>query len=446
MSYSRSARETALEALERFRKNGAWSGPLIDSLIKKYSLEKREAALASRLFLGVLQNSSYCDHYIGVYCSRKIDTLQPKLLDIMRLGAYQLLFLDKVPPSAAVNESVHLCKSYGFGKVAGLANAVLRRIAENRDNLPMIPGKGTGAYLSIRYSHPEWLVNRLIEEHSYDFAEAFLAADNEPCGVCVHVNTLKVSAAEFRRALLRTGVDFDVCLNLPDSFLIRGGTIGELPGFAEGLFYVQDAAAHLSVMAAAPTAGMRVLDACAAPGGKTLAAAIAMQDKGSILSCDIHEKKLALIRSNVERMGLSCVKTLARDAREDCQDFRNAFDLVIADVPCSGLGVIRKRPEIRYKTEQEIAGLPEIQLAILSNLGHFVRPGGVLMYSTCTVLQAENRQLVERFLQEHKEFQTEDFSIGSGNSQNGCYGFWPQIDKTDGFFAAKMRKRQMDQG
>ena len=445
MSENRSAREVALEALERFRKDRAWSGPLIDNLNRKYALDKREAALAARLFLGVLQNSSFCDYYIGVYCSRKIDSLQPKLLNILRLGAYQLLFLDKIPPSAAVNESVSLCRSTGFSRASGLVNAVLRRLAENRDHLPEIPGKGTATYLSTRYSHPEWLVNRLLEEQEYSFVEDFLAANNEPCGVCIHVNTLKITAAEFRHALVRTGVAFDDLPNLPDSFVIHGGSVTELPGYAEGLFYVQDAAAHIAVLAAAPERGMRVLDACAAPGGKTLAAAISMGDQGSIRSCDIHAKKLSLVQDNAKRMGISCVETEARDAREDRAEYRQAYDLVIADVPCSGLGVIRKRPEIRYKSEKEIAGLPEIQLAILNNLTGFVKPGGVLLYSTCTILHAENYLLIERFLADHMDFVPEDFEVGALHSTKGTYAFWPQIDGTDGFFAAKLRKKLKEQ-
>ncbi len=445
MSENISAREVALEALERFRKDKAWSGPLIDSLNRKYSLEKREAALAARLFLGVLQNSNYCDYCIGVYCSRKIDSLQPKLLNILRLGAYQLLFLDKIPASAAVNESVTLCRSNGFSRAAGLVNAVLRRLAENRDHLPEIPGKGTAAYLATRYSHPEWIVNRLLAEREYSFVEGFLAANNEPCGFCVHVNTLKISAADFRRALVRTGVSFDDVPNLPDSFMIHGGAVTDLPGYAEGLFYVQDAAARIAVLAAAPEKGMRVLDACAAPGGKTLAAAFSMEDQGSIRSCDIHAKKLSLVHDNVQRMGIGCVETEARDAREDRAEYREAYDLVIADVPCSGLGVIRKRPEIRYKSEKEIAGLPEIQLAILNNLAGFVKPGGVLLYSTCTILNAENCGLIERFLADHMDFVPEDFEVGALHSTKGAYAFWPQIDGTDGFFAAKLRKKLKEQ-
>ena len=445
MSTSRSAREVALEALVRFRKDAAWSGLLIDGLIRKYDLEKREAALASRLFLGVLQNSSFCDYYIGVYCSRKIEDLQPKLLDILRLGTYQLLFLDKIPPSAAVNESVLLCKSCGFSRASGLVNAVLRRIAENRENLSEIPGKGTASYLSVRYSHPVWLIRRLLQEHDYAFAEGFLSANNEPCGTFIHVNTLKVSSEEYRHVLLEAAVDYVEYENVPGCFVIQNAAIPALPGYREGHFYVQDAAARIAILAAAPEEGMHVLDACAAPGGKTLAAAIAMCDKGSILSCDIHPGKLKLIQTNAARLGINSVETLARDAREDCDAYHNAFDLVIADVPCSGLGVIRKRPEIRYKSEDDIAGLPAIQLAILNNLASFVKPGGVLLYSTCTVLQAENRDVVDGFLETHKDFVPEDFSVGSIRSTVGSYSFWPQLDGTDGFFAAKLRKKQRDQ-
>ena len=199
------AREAALTALERCRRDGAWSGSSIDGIIKKYALDRREAALAARLCLGVLQNSLLCDYYIGCYCSTEPKRLEPKLHDILMLGVYQILFLDRIPARAAVNESVALCRKCGMSRASGLANAVLRRIAENKSagTLPDIPSEGGAEYLSIKYSHPEWLASRIISERGYDFAEAFLACNNRPAPLTIQVNTLKISPEDYRRALLR---------------------------------------------------------------------------------------------------------------------------------------------------------------------------------------------------------------------------------------------------
>ena len=436
------ARRAALEALERCRRDGAWSASSLDAVQKKYALEKRDTSLAARLCLGVLQNGAYCDHYIELYSSRRADSLQPQLRDILRLGIYQLLFMDKIPARAAVNESVALCRSVKLERAAGLVNAVLRRVAENRDCLPPIPGEGTTEWLSRRYSHPLWLAERLVSERGYAFTEAFFRANNEIPGLTIQVNTRKVSAADYKRALDRAEIACREWPELPGCFELEGGSVTALPGYDEGLFYVQDRAARCAVAAAGAERGMRVLDACAAPGGKSFAAALAMQDTGSILACDIQEKKLRFVRSGAERLGLGSIETMAHDAREPVPEFREAFDLVLADVPCSGLGVIRKRPEIREKKESEIAGLPAVQSAILQTLGACVKRGGTLLYSTCTVLRAENEEVVENFLNRNPDFEVQEFRIGPLCSRNGCYTFWPQIDGTDGFFAAKLRRKE----
>ena len=431
------ARAAALTALERCRKSGAWSGVTIDAAIKKGELDQRDGALATRLCLGVLQNSSYLDYYIDLHCNQ---ALEPGLRDLLRLGAYQLLFLDKIPAHAAVSETVSLCRDRGFDRAAGLANAVLRRLAESAKELPPIPGEGTAAWLSLRYSHPQWLAERLIREHDYDFAEGFFRENNKPSGLTIQVNRMKVSPEDYLRALTRGEYTFREDPALPGCIELDGGRVTELPGYDEGLFYVQDRAARAAVEAAGIRPGIRVLDACAAPGGKTLAAAMDLENMGRITACDIHEKKLNLVRSNAQRLGIMNIETLARDARSFDPAWENAFDVVLADVPCSGLGVIRKRPEIRWKQEKEIQALPEIQADILENLSRYVKPGGVLLYSTCTILGEENRDQVERFLRKHKNYFAEEFSLGDIQSQNGCYEFWPQRDGTDGFFAAKLRR------
>ena len=431
------ARQAALQALQRCRRDGAWAGASLDSMIRKAGLSEKDAALAAKLCLGVLQNSTLLDHVIACYCSTKPE---PKVRDILRLGAYQLLFLDRIPARAAVNETVALCKAAGCARASGLVNAVLRRVSESDGAIPEIPGKGTAAYLSVRYSHPLWLCETIVERRGYDFAEAFLRANNTEAPLSLQINTLKVTKKDYLRALQRAEIPFTEPQEPADCVLLDGGQARALPGYEEGLFYVQDPAARLAVEIAAPEPGMRVLDACASPGGKSFAAAILMHNQGSILSCDIHEKKLALIRSGAERLGIGIIETRAADARIGDEALRARFDLVIADVPCSGLGVIAKKPEIRNKTPESIAGLPAIQRAILDNLAKNVKPGGVLLYSTCTVLREENEDLVRAFLADYPEYGTEAFSLYGRDVSEGMYTFWPQIDGSDGFFAAKLRR------
>lgn len=431
-----SARDAALEAIVRCRRDDAWSGASIDNVINKYELERRDAALASKLCLGVLQNSRLCDFYIDAYCKTK---LEPKLRDILRMGVYQLLFLDRIPARAAVDEAVKLCKRQGLSRASGLTNAVLRKLADNIGALPEIPGKGSAEYLAVKYSHPEWIAEYVIKYKGYDFAEAFLAANNSEAGLDIQVNRLKTTAEEYERLLGEREISYKAespygCITL------NGGITAKLPGFDEGLFYVQDRAARLALEIAGAKPGMKVLDCCSSPGGKSFAAAINMENSGSILSCDIHDKKLKLVRSGAERLGIDIIETQAMDARIFVEELVGAFDLVVADVPCSGIGVIAKKPEIRNKSWDEIKNLPAIQMDIIRNVSRYVSPGGALLYSTCTVIKEENEDIVSAFLRENDSFVLEAFSVEGLDAESGMYSFWPNVDNTDGFFAAKLRR------
>lgn len=433
------ARQAALSCLERCRREGAWSGQTMDEIIKKASLDKREAALASRLCLGVLQNSRLFEYYIDLYSTVKSRKMEPKVRDILFLGIYQLLFTN-IPARAAVNESVALCRQSGYDRAAGLVNAVLRRISENADSMPEVPGRGTAEHLAIKYSHADWLARRIISEQGYEHTEGFFACNNEPAPLTIQVNTLKIRPEDYCASLDAAGLEYVRHPFLSGCIELQGGIVSALPGFDEGLFYVQDAAARAAAEIAAAESGMRVLDACSAPGGKSFASAIRMGNKGSVLSCDIHEKKLRLVRGGAERLGISIIETAPQDARASAESLDSAFDLVIADVPCSGIGVIRKKPEIRRKSEEELSALPEIQMEILESLSRCVKPGGTLLYSTCTVLKAENEQLVERFLSAHADYAAQPFSLGGRCYESGMHCFWPNVDGTDGFFAAKLKR------
>lgn len=434
------ARQAAFQVLMRCRKNGAWSEDAVSSEITKCGLDSREGALCSRISIGVMQNMELLDFYISCYCSMPLKKLDPRLLDILRLSAYQLLFMDKIPVSAAVNEGVALCKKQVNQKAGGLCNAVLRRIAENRENMPEIPGNPGAGYLAIRYSHPKWMVEELIGEHGYEFTEQFLASNNQTPPIFAHTNTLQEDVN-----LLNDLSEFGARATDLEGTVILDSTAGmtETDAFQNGAFYIQDMAAKMAVLAGDARPGMTVLDSCAAPGGKTVGTAMLMQNKGKIISCDIHEKKLRLIRENTNRLGIHIVETRAMDARKPHEDMVDHFDMIIADVPCSGLGVIRRRPEIRRKSEAELDNLPLIQMDILEGLAPCLKKGGVLLYSTCTVRSKENEMLVKEFLSRHSEFEAESFTLPGkiGEAETGMMTFWPHIHNTDGFFVCKMRKR-----
>ncbi len=417
-------RITALEALERFRRDGAWSAQTLDALVRKNGLDERDAALAARLFYGALQNLALCDFILSQYARGK---LEPKVRDILRLGVYQLAFMDRVPARAAVSESVRLCRSLGYDRAAGLVNAVLRRVSDDRNALPEPPGKGSGKYLSVRYSHPRALVDELIALRGYKGAEAVLAANNAPAPVFIQTNTRRADPAALCAAL--GGRPFgDGDAGADGCIALEHGNVFRTPEFLAGHFYVQDPAAHAAVVCAGLRPGMRVLDVCAAPGGKSFAAAIAMDDTGEVRARDISGSKLNLVMDGADRMGLSCVRCEERDARttEPSAD----FDVVFADVPCSGLGVIRKKPDVRYRDLAALSYLPALQAELLEAAAGAVRPGGVLVYSTCTWRPCENGDITAAFLKKHT-----DFTAGSERT------FWPDIDGTDGFYICRMERK-----
>ena len=370
------ARDTALRVLVSCRTAGAWADAALRAQLRRDGLSGPEAALCSRIVYGVMQNRLLLDFYLGAYCSQKVDHLQPPLLEILRIGAYQILFLDKIPHSAAVNQAVEQAKDNGRAKAAGLVNAVLRQLSRNKVHLPRIPDQDALHSLSIRYSHPKWLVKRLQAILGPE-TEACLAADNAPAPLTIQVNPLKAAAEELTAELVASGVIVrphpwvSGCLELD-----HAGDLTALAPFRAGKFLVQDPAARLVSQIAGVEPGMRVLDVCAAPGGKSFSAAFAMEDQGEILACDLHENKLKRIREGADRLGLACIRAEAADGRTFRPEWEARFDVVLVDAPCSGFGIIRKKPDVRYKKPDDLFALPVIQRAILDNAARYVRPGG----------------------------------------------------------------------
>ncbi len=436
-----SARKEALSVLTACRVRGAWADAALGSHLKE--LSPADAGLCSRIVYGVIQNETLLDFYLSGFCSQKLDHLQPPLADILRIGAYQILFLDRVPDNAAVHTSVELAKSAGRGQAAGLVNAVLRRLCREKAALPDIPDRDEAKYLSIRYSHPKWMVKRLLALLGREGAEMFLTGSNLQPPTAAQVNTCRFTVEEALAALEAGGVRAEKHPWMPDCLLLEGsGDLERLRAFQEGMIYIQDPAARLAALAADLRSGNRVLDVCAAPGGKSFAAAIAMEDRGEIIACDLHENKLKRVREGAARLGLTSIHGKAADGRVFLEEWRNAFDVVLVDAPCSGLGILRKKPDIRRKRADSLFTLPVVQSAILENAARYIRPGGTLLYSTCTVLPEENEEVTDAFLGTHPEFSRETFLLPEPIGQvGGQITLWPHLHNTDGFYICRMTRR-----
>lgn len=435
------ARETALNVLIAGRQEGGWSNGLLKTYIHRDRLDKRDAALAARLCYGVVQNRYKLDHYLQQLLTGKVKDLHPAIRDILHLGLYQLYEMDRVPESAAVNESVDLAKKYCPKQrfAPGLVNGVLRNAIRRVDTIAQPTG------WQEKYSHPQSLIDLLKSYVGKEQIEPMLKANNEVPDTVVQVNTLKVSTQDLAQRLEEEGVSVRPHGWMGNCLVLSGtGNLENLPSFKEGLFYVQDCAAKLSVLCAQlPKEDIQVLDCCAAPGGKSFAAAIAMGGRGQIISCDVYDHKTALIAAGAQRLGLTNIQTRKLDATQFVPQWEDRIDVLICDVPCSGFGIIRKKPDIRYKNIKEMESLPDLQRKILENQARYVRPGGLLIYSTCTLVRAENEGVVEGFLKDHPNFSLEPLPLPVPFPKNdrGMLALVPGQYDTDGFFIARLRRK-----
>lgn len=425
-------RQTAFEALLKTEKDGAYSNIALDFLLSKSDYGTRDRAFVSNLFYGVIERKLTLDYQLGLYTAKPLCKMKSDLLTILRLGAYQLLFTDKVPPSAAVNESVKLAKKNGLSHASGLVNAVLRKIDKNGLKLPS--QENYGEFLSVRYSCPQWLVNKWLKEYGKEATVGILADSLGASKTYIRVNNTRVNGDELIEALSAENVsavktDTENCLEI----VLGGRSVESLESFKRGLFHVQDKACQLCAAALCVKQGDRVLDLCAAPGGKTYTVAENMKDKGEVLSFDIHPHRVELIKGGAERLGLKSVKALQGDALCFNKDLGEA-DAVLCDVPCSGFGIIGRKPEIKYKNPDEVKALPALQLEILQNGAKYVKKGGRLVYSTCTLSHSENQKVCRKFLESTTDFKA--VSPLKNLTADESITFFPHINGTDGFFIA----------
>ncbi len=440
------AREVSLLALNDCQRQGGWSDAILKKRLASAGLDSRDGALATQLCFGVLQNRLLLDFYLSHFSSLPLKRMEGKVVEALRLGAYQMLFLEKIPHSAAVNTSVELTRKHCKNpRAAGMVNGILRSLERNLEQLPAIPQTEPAAYLSTLYSHPEWLVQEFLTAIGTEETARLLAANNTQAPITAMVNTTKTTVEKLAEALEGEGVQTQPHPWLADCLILsKTGNLERLAAFREGLFYIQDPASKLAALALDPQPGMQVLDCCAAPGGKSFACAIQMEDRGEVISCDLHPHKKKLIQAGADRLGLTGITPMTADGKVFRPEWESSFDRVLVDAPCSGLGVIRKKPDIRYKDPSPLAGLPGVQRAILDNAARYVKPGGALVYSTCTLLRRENEDVVRGFLSDHPEYRTEAFRLPEhvGDGGVGMLTLWPHRQGTDGFFISKLRKEE----
>ncbi len=436
----KTSRAAAFEILLKIHKDKAYSNLALDASLEDGAFSSVEKAFISALVYGVTERTVTLDYQLEKYLSQPLKKLKPQVLVILRMGAYQLLFMDKIPVSAAVNESVKLTKSCGCAFASGLVNAVLRKVSQNGLILP--DGTDKIKRCSVEFSCPEWIL-RMWTEY-YGEGNALKIAENSvgAAETVLRVNTLKTDCDTLIKKLSDEGVEAQKGFDENTLVLSKSGSLRELQSYKDGLFHVQDTASQLCCKALGAEKGERILDICSAPGGKSFTAAEYMENCGEIVACDIYSGRLRLIESGAERLGIDIINTKANDASVFNTEL-GEFDRIICDVPCSGLGVIRRKPEIRLKTASEVDKLPEIQYSILCIAVQYLKKGGLLIYSTCSLNKEENENVFYRFLKENPDYEAVKVlpEIERLSEDENTLTLMPHIHSSDGFFISALRRR-----
>jgi len=443
------ARETALKILYEINEKGAYSNIALNKYLSSHELSERDRAFITELVYGVVKWKLTLDRTVAACSDIKMERLSPWIKNILRIGTYQLLFLTKVPPSAAVNESVKLARRYGHNASAGYVNAVLRNIAGGGGK-DIVPDRAVDpvGYLSVRYSYPKWIADKFMELFGEEFAESLLEAGNRVPDLTVRANTLKTSAEGLVNALKNEGVEASPGRYVSDAVIIKSQvSVTRLKAFRNGLFQVQDESSMLPAAVLAPQPGEKVLDACSAPGGKATHMAQMMQNKGLITAMDIHEHKLKLIEDAAGRLGTDIIRTELHDAAIPVPQHEGAYDRALLDAPCSGLGIIRRKPDIKWAREnRDIGSITGLQRRLIDSVSKAVKPGGVMVYSTCTLLPEENECIVRDFLNNNDEFYEDDITAYlppglAKHARGGMIQVYPNRDGIDGFFVARLARK-----
>lgn len=424
------ARKLAHELLIKAEGSRQYSNIALDNALSKSDLSSADKGLASAIFYGVIERRLTLDYQISQISSRAIKDIDASALVAIRMGLYQLIYLDRIPTHAAINETVSLCPK----RLSGFVNAVLRSfLREKRLFLP--EERDTVNYLSVRYSIGKPLLERFLSIFGKNETIALLDSLNEPSKTTVRVNTILTD----RLSLLQR-IPYSEPTQFSSNGICLRGAVREVYGFDEGLFFVQDEASQISVEALGAMPGELIMDICACPGSKSFGAAIEMKNKGEIFAFDLHENKLSLVINSAKRLKIDIIRASKCDGRVFLKDFAEKADRIICDVPCSGFGVLAKKPELRYKSPVESASLPTIQADILDNACRYLKKGGTLIYSTCTLFPEENENNVRDFLSRHPDFSLVPWSVGNLRVDSGMITLLPHVHGTDGFFIAKLTR------
>ncbi len=445
------ARTVALEVLEKIMDQGAYANLALQQALTTKDLMTADRGLVTEIVYGTLKQRLALDWHLQSFLSKPLSTLPPVLQHILQIGAYQILFLDRVPASAAVNEAVNMAKAKGFSGLSGMVNGVLRNLVRKKENLHLPDsGKEPVNYLSIKYSHPVWMLKRWLKRWGFEGAEALCRANNQQAPTWLRTNTLRITRQELAEMLQAAGVTTRPGERVSESLEIRDfPSVEQLEPLQEGLCTVQDESSMLVAHVLGAKAGERVVDACAAPGGKTSHIAQLMQDEGEILAFDIHPHKIPLIEGTCRRLGIGSVRVREGDAAKLGELVTGTVDRVLVDAPCSGLGVLRRKADARWKKEEKsILELQELQLKILKEASKLVKPGGTLVYSTCTIEPEENFEVIKAFRREHPDFKPVDlnnvlpFELEREEDRHmaakGFIQFLPHVHGMDGFFIARL--------
>ncbi|MDK9709626.1 16S rRNA (cytosine(967)-C(5))-methyltransferase RsmB [Acidaminobacter sp.] len=433
------SRQAAVELLMDIEHKALLSSDAVYNLSKQRVLSPEDRRLAVRLIYGVLEQKLFLDYRLQQVSKTKLSKLDPTIHMILRVSLYQLIFMDRIPESAVVNEAVKMSKKKGQ-HLSGFVNGVLRNFQRSRESL-RLPERAEDEinYLSITTSHPEWLVKRWISKFGTQFSEALMLANNLTPPLTARVNLLKSTPDNVRTKLERDGIASEISRFLDYALIVHSGqdlVIQEWPVFIEGELYVQDIASMMVTEVLDPQPGERILDMCAAPGSKTTHMAEKMNNLGTIIARDVSDKKLEKIRENASRLGISIIRPEVADGLILDADAVEAFDRVLLDAPCSGLGIIRRKPEIRFRRQPEdLAALVKLQTKLLENGSRYVKQGGILVYSTCSVDPDENEGVVTAFLASNPHYKLADTPW---SDEDGLIRLYPSVHQTDGFFIAKM--------
>ena len=440
-------RQAACEALLRIEKSGEYADRLIDSELLVGSLTGPDRGLFAELVFGVLRRQGTIDHILAQFLDKPLGELDRSIHTILRIGLYQLMYLDRIPESAAVNESVNLARQTA-PRLSGLVNAVLRTYLRQRAAISFPdPESDPAQSMAARHSHPVWLVEMWIAQLGTAEAEAMAAASSLQPPLTVRANTLRTGRGQLLKMFEEADVRASACQFSTDGITVAGRpVIRDLPGYGDGLFTVQDESSQLAGMLLGSEPYERVWDACAAPGGKTVILAQQIQDRGSLVATDLSPSKLRMIDAAAGRLGITCVSTAIADLRRPETAPEGAFDRILLDAPCSGLGVIRRNPEAKWRLKHDdITRLAAAQRNFLENVAAKLKPGGALVYSTCSTSREENEDVVRDFLSRHGDFVLENISelfpgLPEFITVDGFFRAWPHRHGTDGFFAARMKK------